>query len=118
MTESERGELGQETAAIRQGTVPCLIATDPCPIPETKEYSFFTHRSCEYFPCHQTDDPDNFNCLFCYCPLYFLGAECGGNFQITEKGYKSCTDCLFPHQRENYELITERFPVINAALEL
>ena len=33
-------------------------------------YKFFSHKQCEYFPCHKTDDPDNFNCLFCFCPLY------------------------------------------------
>ena len=35
---------------------------------EDKEYSFFSHKNCEYFPCHETKDTDNFNCLFCYCP--------------------------------------------------
>ena len=41
-------------------------------------YACFTHRECEYFPCHPGAEPDNFNCLFCYCPLYPLGAACGG----------------------------------------
>ena len=49
-----------------------------------KKYSFFSHKECEYFPCHKTEDPENFNCLFCYCPLYALGERCGGNFRYTE----------------------------------
>ena len=37
-----------------------------------KHYSFFQNRECEYFPCHKGADPETFNCLFCYCPLYAL----------------------------------------------
>ena len=60
----------------------------------TKHYSFFQNRVCEYFPCHDTEKPEDFNCLFCYCPLYALGDRCGGGFQYTEKGVKDCTKCL------------------------
>ena len=70
---------------------------------------FFCNKECEYFPCHPTDDPDNFNCLFCYCPLYALGTECGGNFKITEDGIKDCSDCLIPHKRENYEYVVNQY---------
>ena len=72
-------------------------------------YSFFQHSECEYFPCHETDDPENFNCLFCYCPLYALGRKCGGDFRYTEKGIKDCTNCCVPHRRENYGKITARY---------
>ncbi len=75
-----------------------------------KKYSFFQHRECESFPCHKTDDIEGFNCLFCYCPLYALGEACGGNFTYTESGVKNCTGCSFPHRRENYGKIVERFP--------
>ncbi len=72
-------------------------------------YKFFQNRMCEMFPCHKdqtgTLEPENFNCLFCYCPLYALGKNCGGNFYYTEKGVKSCINCTFPHKRENYELM-------------
>lgn len=74
-----------------------------------KHYSFFCNRDCEYFPCHPTADPDNFNCLFCYCPLYALGEQCGGAFTYNSKGYKVCTGCAFPHQRGNYGKIMERY---------
>ncbi len=65
-------------------------------------YDFFQNKSCEYFPCHPNADPENFSCLFCYCPLYALGENCGGNFTYTESGFKDCTSCLRPHKRENY----------------
>lgn len=70
-------------------------------------YSFFQNRQCEYFPCHANDDPDNFNCLFCYCPLYALADQCGGNFRYTESGIKDCSACLKPHRKENYQKIVD-----------
>ncbi|MDR2561739.1 MAG: cysteine-rich small domain-containing protein [Holophagales bacterium] len=74
-----------------------------------KKYMFFSHRECEAFPCHPMKDLDNFNCLFCYCPLYILGLECGGNFVYLDNGMKDCTNCTLPHQRENYGAIVARF---------
>lgn len=68
-------------------------------------YDYFQNRECEYFPCHPQAEPENFNCLFCYCPLYALGDKCGGSFTYTDNGIKNCTDCLRPHRRENYALI-------------
>lgn len=69
-------------------------------------YEFFQNTQCEYFPCHKTNDTQNFSCLFCYCPLYALGDQCGGNFTYTENGIKDCSACLRPHKRENYESIS------------
>ncbi|MGN0342431.1 MAG: cysteine-rich small domain-containing protein [Roseburia sp.] len=76
---------------------------------DKKNYSFFQHRECEYFPCHEGADRENFNCLFCYCPLYALGERCGGNYVYRENGVKDCTHCLYPHRRENYEAINARY---------
>ena len=70
-------------------------------------YDFFQNRECEYFPCHPGADPEVFSCMFCYCPLYALGENCGGNFTYTKDGIKDCTYCLRPHRRENYESITK-----------
>ena len=56
--------------------------------PEECAYSFTQHRACEFFPCHKTSHPEDFNCLFCYCPLYTLGSKCGGNFRYLENGVK------------------------------
>ena len=62
---------------------------------EGKKYSFFSHKECEYFPCHKTNDPENFNC--------------------TEKGVKDCTDCLLPHKRKNFGYIMSKY---NEIMEL
>ena len=72
------------------------------------DHTFYSNRGCRYFPCHKGADPDNFNCLFCYCPLYSMGSSCGGNFRYTQKGIKDCTGCLVPHRRENYARILEK----------
>ena len=78
--------------------------------PEECNYSFTQHRACEFFPCHKTDDPENFNCLFCYCPLYTLGSKCGGNFVYLENGHKDCSNCLVPHRRSSYSYIISKYP--------
>ncbi len=83
---------------------------------EGKHYSFFRNTECEYFPCHRVADPERFNCLFCYCPLYMLGPRCGGNFTYNEKGIKVCTDCVIPHLPENYGRITGKYEEIAAAM--
>ena len=59
-----------------------------------KHFQFFSNSKCEYFPCHSTNDPENFNCLFCYCPLYALGDKCGGNFTYIAGGIKDCSGCF------------------------
>lgn len=76
-------------------------------------YQFMQNRACEYFPCHKGVEDKDFNCLFCYCPLYALGARCGGNFRYTDSGVKDCTNCNFPHRRENYRAVLKRFPEIS-----
>lgn len=74
------------------------------------EHPFFAHRECEFFPCHEGVDPDEFNCLFCYCPLYVLGDECGGEFTRTADGVKDCSPCTLPHRGDaGTKLVTERF---------
>ncbi|MEG1559295.1 MAG: cysteine-rich small domain-containing protein [Clostridia bacterium] len=82
-------------------------------IPEQCEYSFFSHKKCEYFPCHKTEDTENFNCLFCYCPLYALGDKCGGNFSYMENGIKDCSNCMLPHKRNSYSYIVSKFSEIS-----
>lgn len=70
-------------------------------------HRFFENRECKYFPCHK--GLDDFNCLFCYCPLYSI-KECLGNPRFIEsegKVIKDCTYCTFPHQAENYDLLVE-----------
>lgn len=78
----------------------------------SENYKFFNHKDCEYFPCHKTNKPEEFNCLFCYCPLYALGDDCGGNFKYNENNFKDCSGCLLPHNKKNYDYIMSRYPDI------
>ena len=55
---------------------------------ENLHHQFFQNRECKYFPCHKGIDEEEFSCLFCYCPLYALGDQCGGNFTYMENGIK------------------------------
>lgn len=66
---------------------------------------YFSNRACQYFPCHKAENTEDFNCLFCYCPLYALGDRCGGNFRYTDKGVKDCTNCAIPHGEGGYEYV-------------
>ena len=75
-------------------------------------YKFFQNRACEFFPCHPTNDPERFNCLFCYCPLYALGDRCGGNPKWIGGVCKDCSNCLVPHRPENYEYIIGKYDEI------
>ncbi len=68
--------------------------------------SFFVNRACRSFPCH--DVPENeFNCMFCYCPLYDV-KDCGGEYFYNDKGIKNCKDCGFPHFRDNYPKVIKK----------
>ena len=71
-------------------------------------YRFFQNKECEYFPCHKCADEEHFNCLFCYCPLYALGENCGGNFTYTEQGIKDCSECLRPHRKDAFDSIMQK----------
>lgn len=85
---------------------------------DAPHYAFFQNRGCEYFPCHPTNRPEDFNCLFCYCPLYALGADCGGQFRYLKNGVKDCSGCLIPHVRENYGYINDRCRELTALTAL
>lgn len=75
---------------------------------ESENYKFFNHRECEYFPCHDVKNEADFNCLFCYCPLYVLKDKCGGNFTYLENGVKDCSDCMVPHRKDAYDHIISK----------
>ncbi len=77
----------------------------------TENYKFFSHTACEFYPCHEMPTGEELNCLFCFCPLYCLGPDCGGNFvYVGEKGnIKDCSACTVPHRRENYDYIMRQY---------
>ncbi|MBQ4430541.1 MAG: hypothetical protein II877_03480 [Synergistaceae bacterium] len=72
---------------------------------------FFRNSDCEYFPCHKVTDTENFNCLFCYCPLYYL-KHCPGNPKMLPNGIKDCTNCTLPHT--NYDAVIKALKNVNA----
>lgn len=41
-------------------------------------HRFFENKECRYFPCHK--NLEEFNCLFCYCPLY-TREHCPENYE-------------------------------------
>lgn len=77
-------------------------------------YRFFANTACQYRPCHDIGESDleDFNCLFCYCPLYFL-EDCGGNHK-DNNGIKDCSDCLIPHRPGGYDYINKKIGEINS----
>lgn len=79
---------------------------------KTRHYDFVQNRACEFFPCHEGACPEDFSCLFCYCPLYALADRCGGCFTYLENGIKDCSACLVPHRRENFDRIMEKMPLL------
>lgn len=76
-----------------------------------ENYKYFKNEKCEFFPCHKGISEEEFNCLFCYCPLYMLGDECGGNF-IVNNGIKDCTNCLIPHSDGGYDYIMQKMEAV------
>lgn len=64
--------------------------------------SYFENRECPYYPCHNTE---HINCLFCFCPLYFV--DCPGNYSFTD-GKKDCSKCIYPHDYRNYNRMVEK----------
>ena len=72
--------------------------------------SFFRNYECEHFPCHKVEHNEDFNCLFCYCPLYPF-ADCGGNYKFTDKSVKDCSECVLPHKEKKYQYIMNKLKV-------
>lgn len=70
---------------------------------------FFNNAACEYFPCHATSAPQEFNCLFCYCPLYLL-PDCGGrpSWVGPQGAIKDCSGCDVPHSPGGYDRVLAR----------
>lgn len=78
---------------------------------KTENYKFSQNRKCEFFPCHKVKNEDEFNCLFCYCPLYMLKDKCGGNFKYT-RGVKDCSACLIPHSKGGFDHVMSKMAMV------
>lgn len=77
-----------------------------------EHYKFTQNKQCEYFPCHKVENTETFNCLFCFCPLYTLGNQCGGDFEYTAKGIKSCMKCTKTHGLNAHEHVMGKMKLI------
>lgn len=80
-------------------------------------YRYFCNDKCRFFPCHKGICAEEFNCLFCFCPLYPV-INCGGGYKWTKNGIKDCSACVFPHQAENYDLVVEKLVRLDYCSEL
>lgn len=74
-------------------------------------YKFFQNKDCPYFPCHKKIKLENFNCLFCYCPLYYT--RCFRKNVKFINNIKDCTNCTIPHLKQNYDKIIKYINEIN-----
>ena len=75
------------------------------------EQLVFTHSECPYYPCHSIAEGVKFNCIFCYCPLYALGPNCGGDFCYLDDGTKDCSKCTIMHEgAKGFERVREKYP--------
>ena len=87
--------------AIADSIYELLTKIDDEPVENMKySSSFFQNRNCEYFPCHEVADEENFSCLFCFCPLYHI-ENCGGSHRTLSNGVKDCSSCTLPHMNYN-----------------
>ena len=81
-------------------------------------HRFFRNVDCQYYPCHH--GVDELNCLFCYCPMYWV-KDCPGTPEFIERDgrtIKKCANCVFPHIPENYDkVMTTLRLAVQGALE-
>lgn len=94
---------------------------------------FFHNRDCEFLPCHRGWDRImwDFNCLFCFCPLYDMTVaipkkygipirlpgerlgfdwkkfDCGGDYTIKD-GQKDCSPCLIVHRVDAWDYVMKK----------
>ncbi len=65
--------------------------------------TYFENHDCEYYPCHDTD---SINCLFCYCPLYFM--QCPGVYTMLGN-VKDCSKCTITHNPNKGWKIVQKY---------
>lgn len=82
--------------------------------PPPNDHKFFQNRDCPYFPCHDMPDGQHLNCLFCYCPMYFI--KCPGTYELLPDGRKDCMGCTLNHEERAWDIVMgvmknpQRFP--------
>lgn len=59
-------------------------------------YKFFENLGCKYYPCHSGIKKGEFNCLYCFCPI----------FVVCKRHSKSgCEFCKVPHDKGSYKFM-------------
>lgn len=69
-----------------------------------ENYKHFENTACEFYPCHFKGQ----NCLFCYCPLYWIPIDCGGRYRMLPNGIKDCSQCFKPHLPGGWEYVQQK----------
>ena len=105
-----------ENDELKKGNIEGSSGKVPDEVKDNDGYAasekYFENVACPYYPCHKfpdTEGPIHMNCLFCFCPLYHM-ENCPGNPTYKEKNgkiIKVCTNCTFPHIRDNYEIVMD-----------
>ena len=73
---------------------------------QNNNFKFYQNNKCEYFPCHKC--VKDFNCKFCFCPLYQY-ENCGGNYTLINGSIKDCSNCTIIHQgEEGYDYVIKK----------
>ena len=72
-----------------------------------ESFAFFQNKECEYYPCHEGVPEEDFNCLFCYCPLMLLD-NCGGDYVIMKNTFKDCSSCTKNHDKLSWKFVVNK----------
>jgi len=76
-------------------------------------YKYYENKGCMFFPCHPGlyKNKGLHNCLFCYCPLFFID-DCGGNFINIDRPdgtvMKDCSPCTKNHGENSHEFVVRK----------
>lgn len=67
---------------------------------EVSYFKFYQNNQCEYFPCHNIEKSEekDFNCLFCYYPLYLI-EDCGGNYKYLDTIINKLTKLIYNNKK-------------------
>jgi Zn-finger protein len=65
-------------------------------------------KDCNYYPCHDGIIEEEYQCEFCFCPIYPCNIEkTGGKIISGRDGSQiwDCSDCIIVHEKENFNKI-------------
>ena len=85
----------EECSAVRQ---------NPRGMRSLSRFKYFENKECEFYPCHVEGQ----NCLFCYCPLYWIPIDCGGKYDVLKDGIIDCSNCTKPHESDGWEFVQNK----------